>query len=264
MKRTSIISKFTANQNTKRGSYTLEAAIFLPVFIVGVLTLGFTMKLISTAENMTFAATDESRMIAAFAYNVPVAPFFPNRLATRIMEENDKVAMADVDGFRYLVQTSSGDARISFAVKSFVETGLPLGMVDGILLNQRFLCRGFVGRNAETISFPFDDMERNDNADMVWVFPDEGTRYHIRTCSIVSSYPVQLILNEEIRKRYKACELCHAADASFGTQVYCFLEYGENYHLISCPSVDKYVVSMTKQQAEDRGYTPCLKCGGYL
>ena len=105
-------------------------------------------------------------------------------------------------------------------------------------------------------------MERNDNADMVWVFPDEGTKYHEKSCSIVSSYPVQLILNEEIRKRYKACEICHADDASSGTQVYCFLEYGKTYHLISCPSVDKYVVSMEKQQAVDRGYTPCLKCGG--
>ena len=135
MKRTSIISRSTESRSTKRGSYTLEAAIFLPVFIVGVLTLGFTIKLIGTAENITFAATDESRMIAALSYNVPAAPFFASRLETRIMEENDKVAMADVTGFRYLVPTLSGDARISFAVTSWIETGLPLGMIDGIQLN---------------------------------------------------------------------------------------------------------------------------------
>jgi hypothetical protein len=71
-----------------------------------------------------------------------------------------------------------------------------------------------------------------------------------------------MILNSEIMKRYEPCPKCDSAKASDGILVYCFQAYGEAYHLRNCPMVDKYIISMEKSQAESRGYTPCLKCGG--
>jgi hypothetical protein len=262
MKQILIILRFVVKQNTKNGSYTLEAAIFLPLFIVGILTLGFTIRMIATAENISFAATDEARLAAAFAYHIPIAPFFPSKLQNRIIDENPDTPFVEVGEFRYLYHSSDTDGVISFQLDYWIETGLPLGMINGMDVSQQYRCRGFIGRTAEGTAISFDEMEENSSAIMVWLFPNGGKKYHTKSCTFVSSYPIQTILNQEIRKRYEPCPKCGSVDAEDGTIVCCFQTYGEAYHLQSCQTVDKYVISMERYQAEARGYTPCLKCGG--
>jgi hypothetical protein len=262
MKPISTILRFMAKQNTKKGSYTLEAAIFLPLFIVGILTLGFTIRMIATAENITFAATDEARLAAGYSYNIPVAPLFSSNLQNRIIDENPDTSLVDVGKFRYLYQNPEFDGLISFRVNYWVRAGLPLGMIEGMEVSQQYRCRGFIGRTAEGTAFSFDEMETNSSAMMVWLFPEGGERYHKKSCTFISSYPMQVILNQEIRRQYEPCAKCGSANSENGTFVCCFQAYGEAYHLQSCPTVDKYVISMERNQAEARGYTPCLKCGG--
>ncbi len=155
-------------------------------------------------------------------------------------------------------KTGGGDNNYFY----WIDTGLPLGFIDGMDVSQQFRCRGFIGRTALGTPISFDEMEKNTSATMVWVFPEGGKRYHTKSCSIVASYPIQTVLNEEIRKRYKPCSKCGSDVAENGSLVCCYQAYGEAYHLLSCPTVDKYIISMEKDQAESRGYTPCLKCGG--
>jgi hypothetical protein len=262
MKPKSIILQFVVKQNTSKGSYTLEAAIFLPLIIVGILTLGFSIRMISTAENITFSATDETRLAVGYAYNIPFAPFFTNNLENRIVDENLDTSLVEVSDFRYLYHARNVDGLISFNLNYWIGTGLPLGMIDGMEMSQKYRCRGFIGRTVQGTPISFDEMEKNSSAIMVWLFPEGGKRYHTKSCTFVSSYPTQIILNQEIRKQYQPCPICSAADAEDGTLVCCFQAYGEAYHLQSCPMVEKYVISIEKEQAEARGYTPCLKCGG--
>lgn len=262
MKLKSTILRFAVKQNTKKGSYTLEASIFLPLFIVGVLTLGFTIRMISAAENISFAATDEARLIAESAYNIPTAPLFSGKIQNRLLDENPDISSVEVREFRFLYPNVDFDGLISFRLDYWIGTGLPLGMIDGMEVSQHYRCRGFIGRTVEGTPISFDEMETNASVSMVWIFPDEGKRYHNKSCSIISSYPIQTVLNEEIRKRYKPCQKCGSGDAKNGSLICCFQAYGEAYHLQSCPTVDKYIISLEKNQAEARGYTPCLKCGG--
>jgi hypothetical protein len=262
MKQKSINLRFVVKQNTKKGSYTLEAAIFLPLFIVGILTLGFTVRMISTGENITFAAVDEARLASKYAYNIPVAPLFSNRLESRIIDENVSASSIRVTGFHYLYNSDENDGLISFRLNYWLDPGLPLGMTDGIGMTQQYRCRGFIGRSADGTPVSFDEMETVAAASMVWVFPEGGKRYHTRSCTFVASYPAQMILNQELRNKYAPCEKCETESIENGTQVYCFQEYGESYHRLSCPTIDKYIIAIEKNQAEARGYTPCLKCGG--
>lgn len=254
--------RYLENRNTRKGSYTLEAAILLPLFIVGVLTLGFTIRMISAAENITFAATDEARLIAGSAYNIPIAPFFSTKLQSRIIDENPNASLINVGEFRYLYQSQDYDGLISFRLNYWIEAGLPLGMIDGMDVTQRYRCRGFIGRTDQGTPISFDDMEKNSTASMVWLFPDGGKKYHSKSCTYVTSYPVLVILNEDIQKQYEPCTKCNSETAEIGSLVCCFQAYGEAYHQPFCPTVDKYIISMEKNQAEARGYVPCLKCGG--
>ena len=50
-----------------RGFYTLEAAVFLPLVILAVLSLGYFMKIEGLWENCIHGAIDESSVIAARA-----------------------------------------------------------------------------------------------------------------------------------------------------------------------------------------------------
>lgn len=262
MKLNLTISQFMVKQNTKTGSYTLEAAIFLPIVIVGIMTLGFTIKMIATAENITFSSTDEARLVAGYAYNIPIAPLFTNGLRDRIQDENIDISDVEINKFRYLYHSQDSDGLISFRLDYWIETGLPLGFIDGMDVSQLFRFRGFIGRTTQGIPISFDEMEKNTSATMVWVFPEEGKRYHEKACSFVASYPIQTVLNEAIRKQYEPCSKCGSSATENGTLICCYQAYGEAYHLLSCPTVDKYIISMEIDQAESRGYTPCLKCGG--
>jgi len=241
---------------------TLEAAILLPLFIVGILTLGFSIKIIFADENIGFAASDEARVLGEEAYNIPIAPFFKNNLEKRILKENKHAAAVKVKYFSYLYSQDGVDGLISFQVTCWMESGLPLGMKRGMELKENIKCRGFIGRTAASQPFTFDEMEKNDQSNIVWIFPDGGERYHQNDCTYISSYPLQMVLNESLRSQYKPCDVCHPESMKDGSLVYCFVHYGEVYHMESCPTIDKYVISMEKTQAEDRGYTPCFKCGG--
>ena len=54
-------------KNTKKGSITVEAAIILPLFIIAVLTISYTVKLIETEEDVINGIADEARYKAAYS-----------------------------------------------------------------------------------------------------------------------------------------------------------------------------------------------------
>ena len=174
MRWTSTIFSFMEKRNTKNGSYTLEAAILLPVFVIGILSIGFTMRMISTAENIAFAATDEARLIAMTAYNLPLAPLFSDGLERRIMDENKVVAIADINNFYYLYPWAQKDGLISFRVDALIENGMPLEMIEGFPVEQRFRCRGFIGRTVSGTPMTFEEMEKDADSTLVWLFPEGG------------------------------------------------------------------------------------------
>ena len=73
---------------SKRGSFTLEAAIFLPIFILSVLTIAYLIKLIAVQENAFHALADETEKVAAEAALMPYPLFFKGDVEKRIREEN--------------------------------------------------------------------------------------------------------------------------------------------------------------------------------
>ncbi|MGI6721952.1 MAG: hypothetical protein ACOX4I_05305 [Anaerovoracaceae bacterium] len=245
-----------------RGYYTVEAAIFLSIFIITVLTIGYFIKVAGAQEDVMHAAADEGRLAAAYAYNVKAMPAFPRRLENRIADDNRDISFIDVNGFRYLHDMEGNEGMISFDMAYRVDIHLPLKMKKTIEKKDRLLLRGWIGRSREGAPMSFDDMMKDEDGGDVWVFPHSGHRYHKRDCTFVSNYPTQMVLTDSIRRHYKACEKCHPGGMATGSLIYCFPDYGEVYHRGGCKTIDKYTVKMSRQQAEERGYTPCAKCGG--
>lgn len=247
----------TEKHKKSKGHYTVEAAVFLPVFIIAVLTVGYLMKVIGGVEGGMHACTDEARRQAAYAYVDKGGIGFSGRIEKRIMSENKYITSAKVKNMSYL----GGDGRISFDVDYDIDFALPLDIYDGFKVTDRLKCRGWIGKTYND-PFGFDAMEREEEATIVYIFPMWGSKYHKKECTYVTAHPVQTILTEELRRQYDACAHCKPGSLSDGSVVYCFPKYGGSYHRGDCDSVEKYTITIELEQARSRGYSPCSKCGG--
>ena len=122
---------------------------------------------------------------------------------------------------------------------------------NGVLL--KLIYRPFIGESSRIA-------ESDD--ELVYVFPKRGIRYHRAGCGTMINGDIELILNPSVRSRYSACRICKPGSLPDGAFVCVYSASSEVYHRRSCASVTKSFETMTKQEARDQGYTPCLLCIG--
>lgn len=248
--------------NTKKGYFTLEAAIFLPFFLIGILTLGYFIKIYSTAENITFSMIDETGHLAARAYKKPEALAFPQTIRHRLTQENRSLEQIQMAEFRYLYTEGPKDGLITAGCKYRIGLSLPVKLTDGVQMESRVKCRGFIGKKQEPDPMSFSDMEKNGDSKIVWIFPMWGEKFHKETCRFVRVHPAQKVLTPALKSRYKPCRLCRPETLSAGSYVYCFSQAGSVYHQNTCSMVEKYTIEIEKDDAVKKGYQPCKTCGG--
>lgn len=250
-------------KNTKKGFITVEAAIFLPIFIIGVLTFAYLIKFLSVQEAVFHSFSDEARIISAEAVINPLsAPLFEPKLKDRIYDENGElVTSVGVDHFLYLYPSHGMSGLISMDLNYDVNIKLPIPFYDRLPVSESLVFRGFIGKEEISDPLAFEEMEKEKDSDLVWIFPRAGGRYHGEDCTYIKSEPRQLIMTNQIRRKYDPCGICDSYGLSDGSLVYCF-KTGHSYHTGICPAVEKYVISVEKDEAVGKGYTPCSKCGG--
>lgn len=265
MKMFTIMSKSiekTNNMLSKKGSFTVEAAILLPIFIIGMLTISYQLKLIAVQENVFHSLSDEIRNVAAEAEVVPYPLFFDHDVIKRITEENKgEIKNLRVSSFFYRIDLGEHTDQIRVNLKYDIGVKLPKAVINLIPVSDIIICRAFVGADNSNKPMSIEDMEGAKDSVLVWIFPISGTKYHTDSCKYVSPYPMEMPLNENLRRKYGPCKLCNPKALANGSLVYYF-KYGDVFHDGSCSTVDKYVISIDICEAESRGYTPCAVCGG--
>jgi len=246
----------------------VETAIMLPLFIIGILTIGYLLKHCMVSEGVHHAMTDEAHRIMAEAAYIPYPVSFKGELIKRIdSESRGELSNARVDRFTYRGIGVSGGGRIyTDVIKISVSFDTPLKLprifLDAVQGERTVYCRAFVGSTQSGDVKPFDEMEKDDGEGTVWIFPRHGERYHEKQCSYIENNPREVLLSKSIRNSYDPCKLCKPGGSRDGTLVYCFETSGRAYHLGSCTTVDRYVIEIGKEDAKTQGYTPCSKCGG--
>jgi hypothetical protein len=241
----------------------LEAAIFLPIFILSVLTVGWLIKLIAVQENVFCALADETEKAAAEASLTPYPLFFKGDVEKRIAEENGgELENLRIARFDYRYGLGEYTEQIRVTVDYDIGVKLPAALIRAIPVSDTVLCRAFVGANNADTPMSAAELEEEKESRTVWIFPRSGTKYHSETCSYVAVYPREALLGAGVRQRYTPCKLCDPGSLPAGSLVYCFQTAGKAFHRGDCTLVDRYVVPIELEEAEARGYTPCLKCGG--
>jgi hypothetical protein len=253
-----------------RGSLAVETAIFLPLFLIGVLTLAYLIRICGISENVYHSLADETVNFAAQRQTPVPSASFKKDLTSRVMLENNKdINSASVDKFIYrtpYVDISTGRIYtnlIAVTLSTDVNYRIPRLFRNSDDLSLTVISRAFVGRRNQAQSHTsFEDMEEKDDSKLVWVFPRAGAKFHGENCSHIKNQPREYILGNNIRNKYKPCKLCKPNSEPNGRLVYCFPNTGSAYHIGSCYTVEKYVISMSEDEATSEGYSACKTCGG--
>lgn len=153
-----------------------------------------------------------------------------------------------------------GDEKALLKADYIIQNKLPLDFIGRRPIREKALVRAWVGTAETCAPMSWDEMERAGESRPVFVFPRAGEKYHSESCGFVSHMPTETPLTADIKRNYEPCGICAATGASDYELVYCFFKAGKVYHLGRCPLVDTFIIKMEQTDAQERGYTPCMKC----
>ncbi|MEI8215510.1 MAG: hypothetical protein WCF96_00275 [Eubacteriales bacterium] len=276
----SFIDYNKAYFNQKKGSIFVEAAIFLPMLIICVLTFSYFIKVIYFQEEVFNHLVNEGRRISqeASLYElefleknylqklIKAGPqnriLFESRINKKLdLGNQNEIQNFKIKEFRFIYSSNQIDELIKIKVNFNVRNIFGKAIFKDFNIQQNFVSRAWSGKTSRGITIPFKKMEEDLKSSIIYLFPRAGERYHSETCSFISSYPFEKILSNEIFKIYSPCALCDSANMIAGEVAYIF-KNGKVYHRSNCYKVEKYIISMDKLEAEAKGYLPCFKCKG--
>jgi hypothetical protein len=250
-----------------RGSLAVETAILLPLFIIGILTLGYLIKFTMATEGVFHALADETgKFTSELASPLGISAYEKDVGARAERESLGDAAAADVSGLYHIPYIGKNGKGYSSLVGVSVtwDTPFKLPLLSGDRLSGQttILARAFVGGANGGTALSFAEMENSDGGGTAWVFPRAGERYHTEHCTVIENNPRERLLDRTVRARYGPCRLCGAAAARDGDLIYCFETSGRVFHTGDCYLVERYVMEIDREDAKKQGYTACLKCGG--
>lgn len=252
-------------KSIKRGSITIEAAIILPIFFLALVAVAFLIRIISLEEQIAFVSIDEAKYVATQAYQqegplkeTAIETALRFRINTRLNEVRLN-GNGYVSGFHYRYKENGLTDLVSYSIYYPIKFPIPFYQNQDRNGIQTLTFRAFVGRSEEDNFIISEELEEDI---IVWVFPVAGERYHLEDCPHIRVLPRQTSLTPGIKRSYRPCKHCHPEKLSTGNSIYIFPSSGEVYHRGNCFLVDRYVISMEKSIAQQKGYTPCLTCIG--
>ena len=248
--------------NTKRGFYTVEAAIVAPLVLLTIISLGYFIRVDGFWENCVHITAEECYVAASHGYGRDASPLSRNKVKRKVLAETPELESFRIRHYRAGYSENGIDKLTSFRLESSTHLALPLGFSRDLDFYGRIKFRAFAGKKDRAGPLGPDGLGEEIPEDPVWIFPAYGEKYHKENCTHVKATVHPELLTSSLKRRYAPCQLCHSENLPSGSLVYCFDGEDTAYHLGSCPSIKRRSVVIDRSEAIDRGYTPCSKCGG--
>lgn len=245
----------------KKGSYIVEAATTLPVFIVAVTVMMSIILMYSYIENANFILANKMRseMIATEVTGQDLA--FWLRAESEIKRSNEHINKLTITDYMYRGVLGDLDEIIAVRYRMDMKINNPLKIASEASCDISLMSRAYVGKEKALDPMTEEEFGNGDTV-AVFVFPKSGERYHKENCTFVKAGSYSLPLSAEVKSTYSPCPICKSKGSSEGSLVHIFPEYGESYHLGNCPVLERNFIELDKKTAIKRGYLPCSKCGG--
>lgn len=244
----------------KKGSYIVEAAIVMPIFIIAMVCLVSIVAIYSAGENVFFSACDELMLADIEASIIKDSVTLPVALMARTKLENPELSYVVLTDYRYLHEEGLMEDLISVELSGKYKLTNLFFLPSIFNVSERVRGRAFIGLYKPTPEG--DDMMDDDDPELVYVFPMRGEKYHNRECSFLNPACQRVFLTQDIQGKFTPCSICKSGEVQVGESVYCFFNAGKVYHRGKCSQVDKYYVEIDKRDALSQGYMPCMACGG--
>jgi hypothetical protein len=187
---------------------------------------------------------------------------FASRMALKLkLNEQNNISSFNINEFKSMYRENQIEDLIKIQIDFVLKNKLSKIFTEDFTSNQVLIIRAWTGKSNFGNPYPFNDMEKTIDSNIVYVYPRSGEKYHSLNCSYIQSYPIETVLTSQIRAKYDKCKICNPLNKIDGDIVYIFT-YGKDYHSGSCQLVNKYIISIDKNQAEKEGYLKCDKCNG--
>lgn len=249
-------------RNSTKGFYTLEAAIFLPLVILAVLSLGYFMRIDGMWEGCIHGAADESAAVAAKAYGGSSTMTTGTRVKSRIMEDLPNLDHVEIKELRVKYSDLYANNVTSYMIEAKEKLSLPLGFQREFEFQSGIKFRGFIGIKNIISPMGSQGLETHEEQEPVCIFPHSGEKYHNESCTYVKATVKSAVLTGSLKSRYDTCAICDSEDIPFGSIVFCFQGEDTAYHRGTCGTIKRRTVVIDRSEAVKRGYAPCSKCGG--
>lgn len=248
-------------RDCRRGSYIVEAAITLPVLLIAMIVLSSIVLYYSCIEDAAFITATEFRKGSIEAAVSEGQPLIPLEVAERTRDNHPILDSHRILDYGFRKDRNGLNELIYLNLELNMKTRNPLGILSQSRYDSALMTRAYVGqvRNCKAMT---EAEFRNELADGVFIFPQDGEKYHNKNCTFVRSETKAMALTESVKRKYTGCRVCRSKEAASGTRVYVFPEYGSRYHLSGCRVLERRCIEIEKDVAKERKYTPCSKCGG--
>ena len=242
-----------------RGSYTLEAAVIIPVLAMFFVTILFFFRVLQVQtqvqEALDYAgrktACEASAIHSQAGLLVSAEAYFQKEL------KNYELPQKYVSGGKkaiVLLRSDLSGSYIDLRADYYMKLPISFFKVKGLAIQQKSKCHKWIG-----------DREDGEEADYVYV-TEHGTVYHIsRNCRYLD-LSIQTVNMAQIPgkknkndHKYYACSGCAAKNAGLGVAY--ITDYGTCYHTsLSCSGLKRTIYLVRLDKVGDKG--PCGKCGG--
>jgi len=254
-----ICPKSKKEKIAKKASFTLEAAVVIPVLACFLVSILFFFRVLEMQLDVEKALQYSGRQAAVTAFesklqdsNVLLAQ--ASALFQKSLKEDNypkqytSMNMVILNYFESSVKGDYIDLYASYQMQ------LPFGMFGNkkLALEQRAKTRKWTG---------FHKAEENDKTDS-WVYiTDTGSVYHTSKECTYLNLSIHATTKQEIVTarnknggKYHKCDLCKV----FGNRLF-ITDYGDTYHSsLECPGLKRTIYETRLSQLED--YRPCSRC----
>ncbi len=244
------------------GHYILEASIIVPFVLALVIAIGSMCKAAELKEDVVYMGADEMKLALINSYIYGTDLTLASRLKERIKDERPDAKGVEVDGFKSGFSLGGYTDLIGVDADFGLKIVVPIPIQKDVREQISFLGRKFIGDKSQKSSFGYENMEKEESENIVYLFPQDGRRYHTKECTYVKPKKTIKVLTAGLKKEYLPCDTCKSKKCNIGDSVYIFEAYGKVYHKGDCKTIEKNIVEVDKEIAIEKGYTPCSKCKG--
>lgn len=260
-KKSSLFDKEAPSCTCKKASFTIEAAVVLPLFAGLLVAVLFFFRVLMVQQSVEKALQYTGRKMAVLAYeSQEKGTVLDLAMAEVIFDEAQKDADCPSAcikyGAIYLDALKSSFVGNYIKLYTVYEVPLPIGFFgkQEVRIAQSVKTRKWTGYRGE---------DATENADRFVYVTSTGHAYHAGLDCAYLDLSIQSVnyaaignLRNADGARYQSCEICGKAEG-----VVYITDYGNRYHSsLACGGLKRTVYLIRLSEAQ--GYRACSKCAG--